>query len=98
MSVMVIVFFLMYTTFTSLFSSLDLSHIYAYQITRLKMVNIYVNIIRFCFYAALLVAGIYVIKSLTMYRKNHRKINHNNYWLSDINKFNLMFKLYGDPA
>ena len=74
MSVMVIVFFLMYTTFTSLFSSLDLSHIYAYQITRLKMVNIYVNIIRFCFYAALLVAGIYVIKSLTMYRKNHRKI------------------------
>ena len=74
MSVMVIVFFLMYTTFTSLFSSLDLSHIYAYQITRLKMVNIYVNIIRFCFYASLLVAGIYVIKSLTMYRKNHRKI------------------------
>lgn len=91
MSVMVIVFFMMYTTFTSLFSSLDLSHIYAYQIQKLQMVHIYVLIIRICFTISLILSVLYLVLSLYLFHQTHRKIYRTTMFIGLITLVSLLF-------
>lgn len=69
-----LVFFLMYTSFVSLFQSLNLSHVYAAQLTRLKIISAYISLIRLCFYGALAVEVVYLIHALIGYHQSRHRI------------------------
>lgn len=74
MTIGCLVFFLMYTSFVSLFQSLNPSHVYASQLAHLKVIGTYVALIRICFFGSLISLVFYIIHSLIGYYRSRHQI------------------------
>lgn len=74
MMLIVILFFMLYTSFTSLFSTMDLVHMTSSQLSNLKHLSLYVDVIRVCFYGSIVLTLVYIALSAWSHHREKRKI------------------------